>query len=78
MYDGSIRKIVVFIAGLFYAIRQVNIFPIHEIIFIQQSHFPEHVGAQQHECSGQHIDFMIFIFIEVTEVILSKPSGMRE
>ncbi len=69
MYDTAFSKIIILISGFLYAVTQIHILSIHKKSLIKASCFIQHLLSYHHKCAGQHIYFIIFIFIEMTKMI---------
>src|SRR5687767_10540133 len=72
MDNAAACKIIILVPRFLDTITQVHIFTIHKEYFIKSTRFVKHFFFDHHECAGQYIYFMVFIFIQVTEVIFCK------
>ena len=75
MYDTGAGKIIVLIPGLLYTVTKINVFPVHEKGLIKAAYLFQHFSPDHHESTGQYIHFVVFVFIQVAEVITGKCAG---
>ena len=76
--DACLGEIVVLVTALRDAIRQVNVFAIHEKGLIQQTNFVECLLPHEHESTSQNLHFVGFVVREMPHVIACKAFAMWE
>ena len=76
--DACLGEIVVLVAALRDAIRQVNVLAIHEKGLVKQTNFVERLFTHQHESTSQNLHFVGFVVREMPHVITCKTFTMWE
>ena len=78
MDDARLGKIVVLVAALRDAIRQVDVLAVHEKSLVEQAHLIQGLAPHQHESAGQNLHFVDLIVGEMAHVIPCKTLAVRE
>ena len=72
MDDPCFGVIVILIACLGDPVTQVDIFAVHEELFIEQPDLVEDYFLQHHKSPGKNIHLMGLILVEVTKMIFAE------
>ena len=75
MDNRSPSKVVVLPSPIGNPDTQVDVLAVHEVAFVQQSHFVQCRATHPHERPGQHFNFCVLILGQVAQVISVHPLG---
>ena len=78
MDDARLGKIVVLVAALENPVREVDIFPVHKVVLVEEAHLVEDAAAHHHKGAGEHLHRMDLIVAEIREVIGSELARAGE
>ena len=77
MDDGS-GDVVIFKSGFHETERQVDVFAVHEKVFVESVDFSEQIGFDKGECSGKDVDVVRFVGRQVAEMVFREKFRIRE
>src|SRR6185312_7840506 len=69
MNHAGSGKIIIFKSSLLNSETQIYVFTVHKKLFIKTTGYRKNFFGDHHESSGENIYFMIFIFIQITEMV---------
>ncbi len=76
MQDGQIAQIIILVARLPDPVAEVYVFTIHEEALIKKPDFIQHVFADHHIGTSQHVDFMRFLLAQISQMVMPKNTRM--
>ena len=68
--NGGIGKIIIFETAFHDAVRKVNVFAVHEKIFVEQADFSQNRPSKEHKRADQNVNFVRFVFAQMPQIIL--------
>ena len=78
MDDSGVREIIIFISRPDNAVREVDVFAIHEKGLIKEPDFVQNAFAQHHEGTRQHFHLVYFLIAQISQVVAGKDPGRRK
>ena len=75
--DG-IGHVVVLVAILLQAIGEVNVFAVHEIVFVKASRLVERTVARQEKCPRDDVYLHGLFLVQIAHVVLAKRAALGE
>ena len=75
---ADLGEIVVLVTCQPYAPREVNVLAVHEIGFVKETYFLKSFTTQHKECTGQDVDWVCFVIVEMPHIVSGKPARVGE
>ena len=76
--NARLREIVVLIAALRDAIRQVDVLTVHEKSLVQKANFVQSLAPHEHECTRQNFHLVGLVIGKMAHVIPRETLAVRE
>src|SRR4029079_4359009 len=72
MQNGQISEVIIFIARILHPLAQIDVFGVHEELFIKTSKIIYYVSSRHKERAGKSIHFEYSSLIKMAEIISGK------